>query len=78
MNAEVRGDASPDLSEMDEAERVALPAIYHRPVFDGLGMPNAWVCDACWGDGWSTRWPCAPAIAGGVELGRALGLEVLR
>lgn len=62
--------------EMSEAERQALPAIHHRPVFDGLGYPHTWICAVCWGDGWTTRWPCDPATAGGRELGAALGLEV--
>lgn len=65
-----------DLVELDEVERQALPAVYHRPVFDGLGEPHSWICAVCWGDGWQTSWPCQPATAGGVELGRALGLEV--
>lgn len=64
--------------EMDEADRVALPAIHHRPVFDGLGEPHGWICAACWGEGWTTRWPCRTATDGGAELGRSLGLEVLR
>jgi len=66
------------LFEMGEADRIALPAIYHRPVFDGLGMPHSWICAACWGDGWTTRWPCPTATAGGVELAQALGLEAAR
>jgi hypothetical protein len=67
----------PAYFEMEEAERIALPAIHHRPVFDGLASPHSWICAVCWGDGWTSGWPCAPATAGGRELGKALGLEVL-
>lgn len=62
---------------LSEEERIALPAVYHRPVWDALGEPHTWICAACWGDGWTTRWPCRPATVGGKELGEALGLEVL-
>lgn len=65
-----------EVIELSEAARQALPAIYHRPVFDGLAKPHSWICAVCWGDGWTCRWPCEPATTGGVELGRALGLEV--
>lgn len=77
MSTETTAPPMPrDLCEMTDEQRVALPAIYHRPVFDGLGMPHSWICSACWGDCWQTSWPCEPATKGGVELGRALGLEV--
>ena len=66
-----------DLPFMEEAERIALPAVYHRPVFDGLAEPHSWICDVCWGDGWTKRWPCEAATKGGVELGRSLGLDVM-
>jgi hypothetical protein len=65
-----------DVMELTETERVALPAIHHRPVFLGTCTPATWICAVCWGEGWSTGWPCTPATAGGVELGRHLGLEV--
>ena len=65
-----------EIDEMTPEQRFALPAIYHRPVFDGLTKPHAWICSACWEEIGTTRWPCAPAVKGGVELGRALGLEV--
>jgi hypothetical protein len=65
-----------DLQEMTDEERCALPAVEHRPVFDGMGFPHSWICAVCWGDGWQTSWPCGPATKGGLELGRALGLEL--
>lgn len=65
-----------DVMELTEDERVALPAVHHRPVFDGMGKPHTWICAVCWGDGWMTKWPCKPATRGGKELGEALGLEV--
>ncbi|MGA4941737.1 hypothetical protein [Streptomyces cinereoruber] len=50
-----------DLGDLTDQERIALPARFHTPVFDGLGQPNAWLCQVCWGDGWVSQWPCAPA-----------------
>jgi len=67
-----------DLLELTDEERVALPAVHHRPVFDSLSTPRLWHCAVCWGDGWLTGWPCKPAIAGGIELAGALGLECSR
>jgi hypothetical protein len=64
-----------DPLELSEDERQALPARYHTPHFDGLGKPHSWICQVCWGDGWQTSWPCQPAIDGGVEVARALGLS---
>lgn len=60
--------------ELSEQQRQDLPAPYHRPYFDGLGRPASWVCEACWGDGWSTAWPCPAALSEGVELAKSLGL----
>ena len=65
------------MAELDADQRAALPAEYHRPLFDALGQPRAWVCTACWGDGWTTSWPCAAAVSGGVELARSLDVEFL-
>lgn len=66
--------------ELTYAERVALPAPYHQPVFDGLGVPHSWQCAVCWDaeEGIVTAWPCAPATTGGVELAAHLGLEAHR
>lgn len=68
-----------DINEMTDEQRVALPAIYHRPVFFGYIEPPSWICDICWGEGWTTGWPCAPARTreGGQALGKVLGLEVV-
>jgi hypothetical protein len=63
------------LPDLTDDEREALPAAYHRPVFDGMARPHSWICAACWGDGWTTQWPCEPATAGGLELAKAIGLE---
>ncbi|MEU6615352.1 hypothetical protein [Streptomyces parvus] len=50
-----------DLVDLTDEQRKALPARFHTPVFDGLGQPNAWLCQVCWGDGWVAQWPCGPA-----------------
>ena len=50
-----------DLVDLTDEQRKALPARFHTPVFDGLGKPNAWLCQVCWGDGWVSQWPCGPA-----------------
>lgn len=66
-----------DVQGLTDEERVALPAVHHAPVFDALRLPPyAWICAVCWGEGWTTGWPCDPAVAGGRELGHALGLRV--
>lgn len=62
------------ITELTEDQRKALPAHYHRPFFDALSTPSAWVCEVCWGDGWSTQWPCLPARDGGIELAKSLNL----
>jgi hypothetical protein len=67
--------AAGQMAELTEDERKALPAIHHRPHWDGLGKPHSWICTACWGDGWQTSWPCEVATAGGRELAQHLGLE---
>lgn len=54
-----------ELGELTDEQRQALPARFHIPVFDGDGVPNAWLCAVCWGDGWVTGWPCKPAVANG-------------
>lgn len=68
---------APDVvvSELTAAERVALPARYHQPHWDGLGTPHSWICQACWGDGWQTPWPCDVATRGGREVAEAAGLS---
>lgn len=50
-----------DLVDLTDEQRKALPARFHTPVFDGLGQPNMWLCQVCWGDGWVSQWPCGPA-----------------
>lgn len=68
------------MAELAEDERVDLPAVYHRPYFDSLSDPPTWVCEACYGDGWATAWPCpaADTRSGGVELADSLGLRCSR
>lgn len=79
--AEVMGGTLPDPSkgmgwtvELTETQRLSLPGVYHRPVFDGLSQPHAWICEVCWGDGWTQRWPCGPATEAGVELAQSLNV----
>lgn len=62
-------------AELTDAERANLPAEYHQPHWDGLGKPHSWQCTVCWGDGWSTAWPCEPATKGGKAVAEAAGLS---
>lgn len=65
-----------DIVELTYEQRVALPARYHRPLFQDLSTPSYWMCTACWDDdGLTTAWPCKPATDGGLEVARACGLE---
>jgi len=57
-----------DLVEMTMEQRAALPARFHIPRFDDLGMPNMWLCCVCWEDGLVTQWPCATARKYGTEV----------
>ncbi|WP_392750631.1 hypothetical protein [Streptomyces sp. LN590] len=56
------------LIDMDMAEREALPARFHVPVFDDLGKPNAWLCRVCWTEGVVTSWPCNTAMKHGAQV----------
>lgn len=67
-----------ELLAMTYLERQSLPARHHTPHFYDLGSPAGWICTVCWDDGEVNAWPCAPAIAGGVELADALGLGYSR
>lgn len=53
---------------MTDQEKADLPARFHIPRFDDCGVPNSWLCAVCWGDGWSTQWPCAAAVKGGAQV----------
>jgi hypothetical protein len=57
-----------DLCDLTDEQRAALPARFHIPVFDGDGVPNAWLCAACWGADWVAKWPCATALEHGREV----------
>jgi len=63
--------------ELNYAQRQALPAAWHRPHWDGLGVPHSWICTVCWDDGLVTAWPCEVAQAGnnGLEIAQAIGLS---
>lgn len=56
------------ITGMTEDDVRALPARFHTPVFSELSTPNAWVCAVCWGDGWSTAWPCPTAVKNGTAV----------
>ncbi|MFI1165600.1 hypothetical protein ACH4UM_18790 [Streptomyces sp. NPDC020801] len=56
------------ITGMSEEEVWALPARFHVPVFMESSTPKAWVCAVCWGDGWSTIWPCKTALDQGLRV----------
>ncbi|MFE7237254.1 hypothetical protein [Streptomyces sp. NPDC057580] len=56
------------LVEMTMEEREALPARFHVPQFDDLGVPNAWLCRVCWTEGVVTSWPCNTAMKHGATV----------
>jgi hypothetical protein len=68
---------TPVPEELTYSQRRALPAAYHQPHWDGLGVPHSWVCQVCWDDGETTAWPCEAANTGnaGLEVARAAGLS---
>ncbi len=68
-------DPADSLWEPDEDVRRTLPPQFHRPEFDGLGIPNMWLCAACWGDGTTTQWPCHVAAAHGAQMAQAIGVQ---
>ena len=51
---------------MTEDEVHALPARFHVPAF--IEPTRSWVCAVCWGDGWSTQWPCKTATEQGLRV----------
>jgi hypothetical protein len=56
------------ITTMTEAEVAALPPRFHIPAFIESSTPKAWVCAVCWGDGWSSLWPCATATEHGLQV----------
>lgn len=66
-----------DPAALTYEERKALPARYHQPHWDGMGVPHNWMCSVCWDDGLTHAWPCEVAQAGnnGLEIARAGGLS---
>lgn len=56
------------ITGMSEEEVQALPARFHHPVFMESSTPQLWVCAVCWGDGWSTQWPCKTATEQGTQV----------
>lgn len=57
-----------DLADLTDEEKAALPARFHIPVWSGDASPHAWICQVCWGDGWTSGWPCATAHKHGGEV----------
>jgi hypothetical protein len=53
---------------LSEAELRALPPRFHTPTFIDTCTPKGWVCAVCWGDGWTTSWPCAAAAEHGARV----------
>lgn len=72
------GTTLDSIFELDEADRLALPPAFHQPHFSALGRPATWICTACWGDGWTSGFPCAVAQAHGVQVAQATGLGYSR
>ena len=62
--------------ELTAEERAALPAAYHQPVWMDLTTPRSWICAQCWGDGWTSAWPCAVAAQDGKAVALAGGMQV--
>lgn len=56
------------ITGLSEEELAALPARFHVPAFVESSTPKAWVCAVCWGDGWSTQWPCKTAVEQGLRV----------
>ncbi|MEO3869384.1 hypothetical protein ABGB18_11180 [Nonomuraea sp. B12E4] len=56
-----------DLPETLE-EREKLPARFHTPHWMGDCTPKSWVCNVCWDEGTTTRWPCKAASEHGGEV----------
>ena len=52
--------------DMTEEEVHALPARFHIPA--SIEPTKSWVCAVCWGDGWSTQWPCKTAVDHGLRV----------
>jgi hypothetical protein len=61
---------APCFEEMPETleEREKLPARFHTPHWMGDCTPKAWVCNVCWDEGTTTRWPCKAAAEHGGEV----------
>lgn len=66
------------IEELTFAERQALPAVYHQPVWYDLGTPSLWICSVCWDDGEMTGWPCATARRDGGPIAEYAGLDATR
>jgi hypothetical protein len=57
-----------DLADLTDDEKAELPARFHIPVWIEDVTPQAWVCQVCWGDGWTSGWPCATATKHGGKV----------
>lgn len=54
------------ITGLSEEELAELPPRFHIPAF--VEPTRSWVCAVCWGDGWSTQWPCKPATEQGLRV----------
>lgn len=59
---------------LDDADRFNVAPELHQPHWDGLGQPHSWICSICWGDGWTTAWPCEIATKHGKAVAEAGGM----
>jgi hypothetical protein len=61
---------APSYEELPETleEREKLPARFHTPHWMGDCTPKSWVCNVCWDEGTTTRWPCKAASEFGGEV----------
>ena len=66
------------IEELTYADRQALPAVYHQPVWCDLATPATWICSVCWDDGVTHGWPCGPAARDGRPIADYAGLEATR
>jgi hypothetical protein len=67
-----------EIAELTDEQRHELPPRFHRPVFDSTSTPKVWLCTVCWGEGYTSGWPCVYAQEHGGEVADALDFLHIR